>query len=253
MLQTLLTLDVLQPFLVFVRVGTILSMLPGFSAAYVSVRIRLLLALAISLLVVPVLGAQLPPPPVSAVGLGLLVLGESVIGLFIGSIVRVLLSVLHVAGTMTAYYASLASSMIQDPVAEQQSSTLSGFFTTLGLVLIFVTDAHHLMLRAIVDSYALFPAGSLPPFDDFASSLGRLVGESFLVAFQITAPFLIVGVGFQLGLGLLSRLMPQLPVFFFGLPMQIGLQIWVALLAISGIMLVFLNYFAESLLSLTAL
>jgi flagellar biosynthetic protein FliR len=252
MLQTLLTLDVLQPFLVFVRVGTILSVLPGFSAAYVSVRIRLLLALAISLLVVPVLGAQLPPP-VSAVGLGLLVLGESVIGLFIGSIVRVLLSVLHVAGTMTAYYASLASSMIQDPVAEQQSSTLSGFFTTLGLVLIFVTDAHHLMLRAIVDSYALFPAGSLPPFDDFASSLGRLVGESFLVAFQITAPFLIVGVGFQLGLGLLSRLMPQLPVFFFGLPVQIGLQIWVALLAISGIMLLFLNYFAESLLSLTAL
>ena len=48
---------------------------------------------------------------------------------------------------------------MQDPVADQQSSTIAGFFTALGLVLIFVTDLHHLMLRAIVDSYGLFDAG----------------------------------------------------------------------------------------------
>jgi flagellar biosynthetic protein FliR len=64
---------------------------------------------------------------------------------------------------------------------------------------------------------------------------------------RLAAPFLIVGLVYNVGLGLLGRLMPQLPVFFFGLPLQLGLQLWVMMLTISGIMLVFLNQFADML------
>jgi flagellar biosynthetic protein FliR len=246
MLATLLGAEVFQPFLVFVRIGAIVSLMPGFSAAYVSVRVRLMLALAIAVMLTPVLADTLPPPPSSVAGLGLLVLGETVVGVFIGCIGRILLAALHAAGTMAAYYSSLANAIAQDPVSDQQSSTMAGFFATFGMVMLFVTDLHHLLLRAMLDSYELFPAGGLPPVADLAQAMGRLLADSFLVALQLTAPFLVIGIGYQVGVGLLSRLMPQLPVFFFGLPVQIGLQLWVTMLTISGIMIVFLNYFAES-------
>jgi flagellar biosynthetic protein FliR len=148
---------------------------------------------------------------------------------------------------MTAYFASLASALVQDPVVDQQTATLAGFFTTLGMTVIFATDLHHLMLQGIVDGYAVFPAGRPPPVDDFAAAIGRLVAESFVLGVQLAAPFLIVGVGFQVALGLLGRLMPQLPVYFFGMPLQVGLQVWVLVLTLSGLTLVFLDRFAGAL------
>ena len=64
---------------------------------------------------------------------------------------------------------------------------------------------------------------------------------------QLSAPFLIVSLVYNVGLGLLGRLMPQLPVLFFGPPLQIALQLWVMMLALSGIMLVFLDRFTATL------
>lgn len=243
---SLATAEIFHLLLVFVRVGAILSVLPGFSAVFVSARIRLLLALVISLLLVPVLADRLPAPPESAAGLVLVIAGETLIGVFIGSIARIMLSALHAAGTMTAYFASLANALVQDAVVDQQTATLAGFFTTLGLVVVFATDLHHLMLRGIVDGYALFPVGRPPPLDDFARAIAGLVADSFLLGVQLAAPFLIVGVGYQVALGLLGRLMPQLPVYFFGLPLQVGLQIWLMVLTLSGLVLFFLDRFATA-------
>ena len=56
---------------------------------------------------------------------------------------------------------------------------------------------------------------------------------------------MIVGLTYYIGLGLLGRLMPQLQIFFFGLPVQIGIQIWVLAITFSGMMMVFLENFSE--------
>ncbi|MCP5364661.1 MAG: flagellar biosynthetic protein FliR [Hyphomicrobiales bacterium] len=245
MIDSALSESVFGAFLILVRVGAIVAMLPGFNANYVTPRIRLVLALAITLMLMPILSPSLPRQPSTPVSLMILVAGEGVVGLFIGGIARVVFSALHAAGTMAAYFASLANAIVQDPVADNQSSTLAGFFAILGMVLIFITDLHHLMLRGIVDGYQIFPVGQLPALEGVAETITRLVSESFSMGLQLAAPFLIVGVGYQVGLGLLGRLMPQLPVFFVGLPIQVGLQVWVIMLAISGVMLVFLDYFAQ--------
>jgi flagellar biosynthetic protein FliR len=107
---------------------------------------------------------------------------------------------------------------VQDPIADQQSSTIAGFFTALGLVLVFVTDVHHLMLRAIIDSYGLFVPGAPPPMDDICNFIVRTAADSFALGVQLAAPFLIVNLVYNVGLGLLGRLMPQLPVFFLRTP-----------------------------------
>ena len=247
MLGDLLSINAFAALVVFARIGTVIAFLPGFSAAWVSVRIRLVMALALTLLVTPALAGILPPMPATPAGLGLLLLRESAIGLFLGSVALIAFAALQTAGTFVAYLSSFASALVQDPVTDQQTSTVTGFFTALGLVLIFVTDLHHLMLRAIVDSYGLFTPGAPPPIDDFCGFITHTVAESFGLGVQLAAPFLVVSLVYNVGLGLLGRLMPQLPVFFFGLPLQVGLQMWVIMLTISGIMLVFLEHFADML------
>ena len=93
----------------------------------------------------------------------------------------------------------------------------------------------------------MFDPGAPPPLDDFCSFIARTVADSFALGVQLAAPFLIVSLVYNVGMGLLGRLMPQLQVFFFGLPLQVGLQLWVMMLTITGMMLVFLAQFAGAI------
>ena len=246
MLQEIFALNVFGFFLIFARVGTAFMLLPGFSALYVSPRIRLLLALAVSFAVSPVLMTDLPGLPATVPELGLLIGAEMAIGLFMGVLGRILIGALQTAGTVIAYVSSMANAFVQDPVAEQQSTVMAGFLGTLGVIMIFVTDAHHLMLRAVVDSYSLFAPGQPLPVDDFTEMVARQVAASFELGVQMAAPFVISGLTYYIGIGLLTRLMPQMPVFFVGLPIQITIQVTMVMLALSGIMLVFMTRFGES-------
>ena len=243
MLQELLELNLFAFFLIFARIGTALMLMPGFSATYVNARLRLVLGLTISFVMFPVLAARLPLPPNTISDLALMLSGEVVVGVFFGFILRILISALQTVGTIAALASSLANALIQDPVADQQSSIISGFLLTVGMVLIFVSDLHHLMLRALLETYVIFEPGERLPFGDFAKTLGRQVADSFNLGLQMSAPFVVVGLTYYIGLGLLGRLMPQLPVFFFGLPIQISLQIFVFTITISGIMLAFIQNF----------
>jgi flagellar biosynthetic protein FliR len=250
MLQDLVNLNLFAFFLIFARVGAAFLLLPGYSAAYVSPNIRLALALAVSFAVMPLLADTLPAPPSAPSAFALLLVGETVIGSFFGILARILLGALQTAGTMIALFASLANAFVQDPVggpiAEQQSSTVSGFLTTLGIVVIFATNLHELMLKAVVDSYMLFTPGQPLVIGDLSDTVARQVADSFALGLQLAAPFLVVALTYYVGLGILGRLMPTLQVFFFGLPVQIALQIWVMMIAVSGIMMVFMTRFQDS-------
>ena len=233
--------------IVFARLGTAVSFMPGFSATYVSARLRLGIALAISFAVMPVIAPNLPVMPANIPDLALIITGEMIVGSFIGLLGRVMIATLQTAGTVIALASSMSNALVQDPVAEQQSSTISGFLLTVGVVLIFVTDMHHLMIRAAIESYGVFEPGKPLPAGDFADLLARRVADSFALGLQLAMPAVIIGLTYTIGLGLLGRLMPQLPVFFFGLPVQITVQLWVLMLVLSGIMLVFTRRFADGM------
>lgn len=253
MLEQFFALNAFGFFLVFTRVGAAFLLMPGFSARYVNVRTRLLVALTMSFVMTPALVAGLPGLPPSSSALALLLVSEAIIGGFIGIIGQVLLSALQTAGTLISYLSSMANALIQDPIAEQQSSTIANFLTIAGLTVIFVTDTHHLMLRAMADSYLLFIPGQPLDFGVFIDVLSRRVADSFALGIQLAAPFLVTAMTYYIGLGLLGRLMPALPVFFVGLPIQITMQITLMTLTLSSILLVFLTYFQEGMGGMLAL
>ena len=125
---------VLLVFLIFCRIGTAIMLLPGFGEAYVSARIRLMLALMFSILLTPVL-TTIPEMPTTMFGLTSLVVAEILTGLFLGGISRIIISALHIAGTIIALQSSLASALVQDVTQIQgQTSPLSNLLGMTALV-----------------------------------------------------------------------------------------------------------------------
>lgn len=245
MLEELLKLNVFAFLMVLSRVGAMMSILPGIAAAYVTTRIRVALAVTVAVVMTPVLAANLPAIPESPWVLFLLLAGEIVIGLFLGGIAVVLVGALQTAGTMISLFAAMANALIQDPISEQQSSIISNLLTIAGLVMIFITDSHHIYFGVVADSYNLFVPGEGVATGDMAFMLARRVGDSFALGFQLSIPFLVIAMIYYIGLGVLGRLMPQLPVFFFGLPVQIAVQLGALMVVFSAIMMVFLDHFRQ--------
>jgi flagellar biosynthesis protein FliR len=251
MLNDILTTDAFSLGLVFARMGSTVMLLPGFSEAYVSPRIRLMFALALALVVTPVVSVYLPPMPASMLSAALLVGGEVVIGLFMGSLVRMLMSALHVAGVIIGFQASLSNATFFDPSNAQQGALIAAFLNIIGVLMVFVTDLHHLMLMAIADSYTLFKPGAPLPIGDFSQMLVSLLSETFALGLQLASPFIVVGTVFYAGLGLLGRLMPQVQVFFIAMSLQITLAFVVLAMTLSVSMFWFLGRFEENLLLFT--
>lgn len=233
--------------LVFCRVGAFLFLMPTVGEAYISPRVRLLFALMMTLVVTPVLAGSLPDLPPGFLELAVLVFIEILIGIFLAQIMRILVSTLSTAGTVIAFVTGFSNAMLFNPLISSQGSLHSVLLSMLGSVMILVTDVHHLMLRAAIDSYQLFTPGMMPVVGDMADTIAKTVAKSFLMGMQLASPFLLLSIMYNVLLGLLARLMPQLQVFFIGLPVQILLGITALALAISGLMIWFLRYYTEAI------
>jgi flagellar biosynthetic protein FliR len=248
MFEQVLPAQVFAVFLVFARVGSAFSVLPGFAEAFVAMRFRLLLAGITSVVVAPVVSSGLPPAPDSPAALLVVVGGEVLIGLFLGMTARLALAAIQTAGMIIGLQTSLSNAFAYDPTTAQQNAVIGSWLSMIALVLIFVTDLHHLMLRGLVESYALFRPGQAPPIGDLTELIARLVSSSFMLGIQIATPFMAFGFIFFLALGLIARLMPQVQIFFVAMPLQIIIG-FIALGSTVGIgMMIFLNRF-ESVLS----
>jgi len=245
MLSDLIQLNLFAFFVLFARVGTVFMLMPGIGSAYVSVRLRLTIALAVCLLITPLLASRVPAMPGSQIGLALLLLSEIIIGLFMGLVARITLGALQTTGTLIALFSSLANALIRDPIAEQQSSLIATFLTMLGMVLIIVTDMHHLMIRGVIESYSLFVPGQPLIIGDFSEMLARRFADSFKLGVQLASPFLLIAMVYYVGLGILGRLMPALPVFIVVMPLQILGQLSFLMIALSAMMMYFLSQFEE--------
>ncbi|MBU2089718.1 MAG: flagellar biosynthetic protein FliR, partial [Alphaproteobacteria bacterium] len=162
---------------------------------------------------------------------------------FFGTLARIALMVLETAGFIISMQIGLASAQAFNPSLGSQGSLPGAFLGTLGLLLIFATNLHHLFLLGLVDSYTLFQPGQPLPAGDFSMAVTRVVGDGFRVALQIGAPLLVLGVLFYAGLGILSRLMPQLQIFFVALPLQLMLGLFLFSLILSASMMWFLRYY----------
>lgn len=231
MLPDAITATVFAGVLVFVRVGAMVMMLPGFGESFIPPRIRLAFAVVTAVLLAPVVGSTLPGPPEQGAQLAALIGSELLVGLVIGAVARLFLTALAVAGQVIGLQTGLAFAQVVDPALGQQGAIAGAFLNITALALIFVSGLHHLFLLGVRGSYEAFPPGMPIPVGDAAEWALRSFSQSFALGIQMAAPLLVFGLVFYLALGVLSRLMPQAQIFFIAMPS--GILIGFAIVAVT--------------------
>jgi len=226
----------------FARIGTMVMLLPGLGELSVPARVRLTIALVLTAVLFPLHRAAFTLDLKSFAPVMILLGQELFIGVVLGLTARLTISALQVAGSIIAQQLGLGFVTTVDPTQGQQGVILGNFLTILGIALIFATDLHHVVIAALHDSYALFHPGEIPLAGDVAALLTRSTAAAFRIGVQLSGPFLVFGLLFNLGLGVLSRLMPKMQVFFVGMPLSILLGFIALLLVIGAMMGTFLGY-----------
>ena len=244
-LEQFLPIQVFAFLLVFSRLAGTLMLLPGLGEAYVPPRVRLLFALLLSIIVAPLVSAFLPAEPGSIFLLFKLILAEIVIGIYIGIVARMLLLTLDSVGRFIALTIGMSNAEVFNPSISTQASLPGLLLTTMGVLILFSTNMHHVLIMGISESYTMFPVGVFLPTGDMAFVLARVLADSFSLALQISAPFIVLSLAFFMGLGMLARLMPQLQIFFISLPVQLAGGLFVFSAVLSGLFTVFIEYYAE--------
>ncbi len=236
--------------LVFARIGTLVMLMPGIGERFIMSRGRLSLAFFIALMITP-MARPLITLPTETAGLVSLLISEILIGLSIGVCVRMLMASLQTAGVIVAQTMGLGFAMTVDPTGGLQNPSIGNLLTMLGITLILASDLHHVSIAAMHESYRMLPPGGLPEMSDMVQLAIRAVTQGFALAVQIAAPFVVFGLLFNIGLGVLARMMPQLQVFFLAIPASI-LGGMLVLLAVIGVMMsVFLDNLGGFLRQLT--
>ena len=229
--------------LAFARIGAMVMLMPGFGETNIPVRIKLSIALLLTLIMLPLHRQAYQIDMQSLTSLLIFMLQEIFIGVVLGATARVTLGALQTAGSVIAQQMGLGFVTSVDPTQGQQGLLIGNFLTLLGVTLLFATDSHHLVIAALNDSYKIFAPGEMMASGDVASLATRAFAAAFKIGLQLSAPFLVFGLVFNIGLGVLARLMPQMQVYFVGAPLSIlaGFLILAAVLA--AMMGTFLDYF----------
>ncbi|OIP84221.1 MAG: flagellar biosynthesis protein FliR [Rhodobacterales bacterium CG2_30_65_12] len=203
-------------FAVFLRVGAAMALFPVFGERAVPERVRLSLALAFTLVVLPAVAPDLPPFIAGSRAPGLFVLTETIAGLAVGAVVRMFVLALQMAGSMAAQATSLAQifgGQNADPQPAMGHVLLVG-----GLALAVMLGLHVRLAEILILSYEIFPPGALPGAE-IVSAWGLMrVADAFALAFTLAAPFVVASLVYNVALGVINRAMPQLMVAFVGAP-----------------------------------
>jgi flagellar biosynthetic protein FliR len=237
--------------LVFARVGTMLMLLPGLGEQNISARMRLTFALLLAAILPPLHRSAYHIDPGALATALVLLVEEILIGAMLGVTARLTISALEVAGSVIAQQLGLGFVTAVAPTQGEQGAIVGNFLTLVGITLFFATDMHHLVIAALNDSYNLFEPGEMPATGDAAALVTKMVAGAFRIGIQLSAPFIVFGLLFNIGLGVLARLMPQMQVFFVALPLSILLGLLVLLLLFGAMMGFFLDYVGGVLHALT--
>lgn len=202
--------------LVFARVGPLFSLVPVFGERAVPARVKIIAALATTLVVTPAVVGDIPVPAGDPIAWAIFVAQESLIGVILGMALRLMVMVLMIGGTMAAQATSL-SQAFGGAGAEPQPA-IANLLVVAGLCLAAMMGLPERLVQYIVLSYDLFEPGHWPVPSAVAEWGVARVSRAFSLGFSLAAPF-VIGAGlYNLALGAINRAMPQLMVAFVGAP-----------------------------------
>lgn len=220
----------LSGLIIFVRISAILFTLPIFGDEPTPIRVRVLLAIALSFIVYTLIMPKwLPELPKTILGLALVLVKEVTLGVMIGYIARLFFDGIVMAASLVGYQMGFGTANLLIPDANMQMNSFTALHRILLMLIFLSLNLHHQYVSAIVDSFRLISAGAI----NFQGSLGELFittsAAVFTVAVQLSAPVLVALMFTMAALGLVARSVPQMNIFTMSFPTSffVGLIIYV--------------------------
>ncbi|MDX1923961.1 MAG: flagellar biosynthetic protein FliR [Rickettsiaceae bacterium] len=222
-------------FIILARISALFTLMPALSDERISLKIRAMASVMMSLSAIPFLGEYLPKYTTSSSLICYYIISEILVGLMISLSVRIIFSSIPILGNIVSLQSGLSAATIYDPAQKEQIALFGSFVVTIALVMIFASDTHILFIKGFLESYDKFRPGEIIDISDFSNHIAISVSKSFLLAFKIGSPFIVVGTSMLVASGVLSRLMPTFQVFFVITPVQILIMFTVLLLVVNQI------------------
>lgn len=216
--------ELLSFFMVLVRVSTLLILFPVFGDKAVPAPVKILLSIAFSAILFPllrsngVIDVEAANEWSSTTGRLILTLSsEILIGLAVGYASQLIFQAIHVAGDMIAHLMGLSMATSYDPHFESQSAMVSQLLGALAMLIFLAMDGHHVLFRAVVESFRMIPLGHYTASAAFKDSIIHLAGNTIYFGVQLAAPMAACMMLVNIVYGILGKALPQLNVLTLSL------------------------------------
>ncbi|MEM0954989.1 MAG: flagellar biosynthetic protein FliR [Pseudomonadota bacterium] len=204
----------------FLRISALLLAAPLFSAASISVRVRVIFALVVAVLIAPLL----PPPPavyVFSTTAVLLAAQEILIGIAMGFVMQLVFGAVVIAGQTVAMSMGLGFAMSVDPQNGVQVPVVSQLNVVLATLLFLAIDGHLMLVSTLVESFTLLPIAGLFSNAGLFTAVVALGSQLFASALLLSLPTLTAILMINVAFGVITRAAPQLNIFAVGFPVTI--------------------------------
>jgi len=231
--------------LVLCRIGGLMLTAPVFSSAALPKRVRVFLAVAVSMAVFPMTVPYLPTQ-VSLAGACAGLLGELAIGVLLGLSLQLVFMGVELAAETVGQMSGMRLGEVFNPMLESSAGPLGGLYTLVAMMAFIAVRGDHSLVRALLDSFRTLPPLGFTPTEGLLALVVNMLDLSFMLAIRIGGPMVLALMLSFVTLGFLSRTLPQLHLLSVGFPMKAAIGLGVAALTFVSMESLLVEGFGEA-------
>jgi len=208
--------------LVLLRISAVIILLPVLGHQLIPTQIKVGMILLLTVLIYPLVEHQVAAITLEPLRFTVIAIQEILIAAALALFAQMIFTAAQFAGQLMSFQMGMTVANVFDPATHSQQSVISQLAMTLAMLLWVASGAHHMFLHAMIDSFTLFPINhswSFPALMDLTDAAARM----FVLALKLAAPIMLMLTFIYVALGLLSRAVPQIQVFFISFPLTVGL------------------------------
>lgn len=179
--------------------------------------------LAMTLVLFPIVRANIPQMPTDTISLAILVIREILVGFSLSLLSQAIFSAVEFCGQLVSMQMGLSMASMLDPDAGQQTPVLATLQGLLAMLLFMTLGVHHLFIRAIIESYDLIPVGAWHMSGGLIHFIITAISGLFILAVKLAAPVMVSILAADVVLGIMARSFPRMNIFMISFPLKIGL------------------------------
>jgi flagellar biosynthetic protein FliR len=218
---------------ILLRMSIVLFMTPLFSSTQIPQTIKAITALTLAAILYFLLRKTVQPIPFELASTVRVVIGEIVFGIVVSLSFLIILAAFQFAGELISFQMGFGMAQVVDPQSGAQVTVFSGMFQLIAILLFLNLNGHHLVLKALVESFATIPVGEFTLTSNTFSKVILLSGQMFVIGIKMAAPVMVVLLLTHVGLGLMSKFAPEINILIVSFPLTIILGVLFLALSIS--------------------